>query len=129
MVVNDGSGSEYDTIFNQLKLQIPVLTHTSNKGKGSAIKTGFTFIRNIFQVPYVVVCFDDDGQHTIEDVNRVCVNAEKYPHALILGIRCFQGEVPQRSRIGNIITRGVYYAISKQYISDTQTGLRVSVIV
>ena len=46
------------------------------------------------------------------------------PDALVLGSRQFEGDVPLRSRIGNIATRGVMHALLGQKLTDTQTGLR-----
>jgi hypothetical protein len=56
----------------------------------------------------VVVTVDADGQHTPEDAQRVCAEAETHYAALVLGSRSFSGKVPLRSKLGNTITRGVF---------------------
>jgi putative flippase GtrA len=43
---------------------------------------------------------------------------------LVLGSRAFEGRVPLRSRIGNVLTRGVFRLLIGRSLSDTQTGLR-----
>jgi hypothetical protein len=44
--------------------------------------------------------------------------------SLVLGCRTFRGEVPLRSRIGNVATSAIMHALMGRKISDTQTGLR-----
>ena len=39
IVVNDGSGEEYDLIFKQAEEYATVLAHETNRGKGAAVKT------------------------------------------------------------------------------------------
>ena len=44
VVVDDGSGPEYKDIFGELEQQATVLTHSQNRGKGAALKTGLRYI-------------------------------------------------------------------------------------
>ncbi|MCR5747796.1 MAG: bifunctional glycosyltransferase family 2/GtrA family protein [Lachnospiraceae bacterium] len=124
VVVNDGSSKERDRIFKSCEKVTSVIEHSENLGKGVALKTGFLYIKNTFNSPYVVVTVDADGQHSVKDVIRACDEAEKYPDSLILGSRRFEKDVPLRSRLGNTVTRFVYCASSGVKINDTQTGLR-----
>ena len=45
LVVNDGSGEEFETIFEEVKKmpQCTLLVHPENKGKGAALKTAFRY--------------------------------------------------------------------------------------
>src|SRR5574344_1084332 len=43
IVVNDGSGQNFDGIFNTVSEKSTVLTHNENLGKGRALKTGFKY--------------------------------------------------------------------------------------
>ena len=49
IIINDGSGPKYDTIFSQAERLLDnqnhgvVLKHTQNMGKGRALKTGFSY--------------------------------------------------------------------------------------
>ena len=43
---------------------------------------------------------------------------------LVLGSRTFQGEVPKKSRIGNMISRKMFALFTGVEVWDTQTGLR-----
>lgn len=124
VVVNDGSGSEFDTIFNSTRQHAQVLSHGVNKGKGAALKTGLQYIRDTYAPPYTVVTLDADGQHSLGDAERVCLAASEDMSALVLGTRDFKGNVPMRSLVGNSITRAVFRVTSGRSVSDTQTGLR-----
>lgn len=127
LIVDDGSGPRYEGIFNAVKNQfgITVLHHSSNLGKGRALKTGFLFCKK--NCPGAIGCItaDCDGQHTSSQIMRMADALEKNQHALILGERCFDSnEIPFKSKFGNIITRKVFNALYHKDIPDTQTGLR-----
>ena len=73
-----------------------------------------------------VVTADADGQHLAADIRRVAERLEQLPgdRTLILGSRGFSGEVPLRSRFGNVMTRGIFKVLIGRALTDTQTGLR-----
>lgn len=124
VVVDDGSGETYRRIFQAVKdAGCTVLTHLSNRGKGSALKTGFHFLQEIGETDGVV-CADSDGQHLPEDIVRITGILKERDHHIVLGSRQFTGKVPLRSRIGNTITRAVYTLATGVKLYDTQTGLR-----
>ena len=75
-IVNDGSGSEYDSIFESITEPVKasggaVLQHEVNRGKGRALKTAFEYILNNDKDVEFVVTADSDGQHTCECIQRV----------------------------------------------------------
>lgn len=124
IVIDDGSGHSFSDIFDRAAEFAVILTHSENRGKGCAIKTGLKYIREHDSRPYTVVTMDADGQHQISDAVRVCEAAEHHLNALILGSRQLRENVPLRSRFGNTITRFVYRVSTGLRIHDTQTGLR-----
>ena len=124
VVVDDGSGTEYESLFELCGKEATVLRHEVNRGKGRALKTGLAYISEQWGTETVVVTLDADGQHRIEDAMAVCTIAEEHPDALVLGSRRFEGEVPLRSRFGNTMTRLVYRVSTGCRVYDTQTGLR-----
>lgn len=124
LIVDDGSGSDYAPLFLQAAEFGTVLTHTVNRGKGAAIKTALTYIREHYPAGSIIVTVDADGQHRTPDVLRLCQAAEKAPGTLILGSRALQEHVPLRSRFGNTVTRWVFTLSTGLRIHDTQTGLR-----
>lgn len=124
-VVDDGSGESFASLFNAAEAipRVSVLRHAVNLGKGAALKTGMNAI--LVGMPQCsCVTVDADGQHTWPDISRVAEAATNNPHALVLGTRLFDGDVPLRSRIGNTLTRHVFRLVVGHYITDTQTGLR-----
>lgn len=124
VIVDDGSGSAYSNIFKLAgEMGCTVLTHDKNKGKGQALKTGFSYIMETGDTNGVV-CADCDGQHTPEDIIKIAESISEYQNCIILGTRRFIGKVPFRSRFGNSITRAVFSYASGVKIHDTQTGLR-----
>lgn len=127
IVVNDGSGEKYNSIFKQTKenFNCVVLQHQHNFGKGRAIKTALEYV--IHKVPNAIgiITIDSDGQHTVNDVNK-CIEAfQKAPDKLVLGTRSFNTKVPLRSKLGNILTSKITSTVSGIRVNDTQTGLRV----
>ena len=126
LVVDDGSSEKHKVIFQEIDDagSILILTHTKNKGKGSALKTGLAYIENYISDNYTVVTVDADGQHSPKDVEMICRAAQTHPGCLVLGSRRIQKKTPLKSRLGNQITRMVYMLITGIHIYDTQTGLR-----
>ena len=125
VVVNDGSGAEYDTLFQELAdMGATVLRHYTNLGKGMALRTGLNHIACAFPHSVGVVTLDADGQHLAKDVLAVAARLLKIPRALIMGCRRFGVNTPLRSRVGNNTTRRVMRLLAGLNVSDTQTGLR-----
>ena len=126
LVVDDGSTREHKGIFKEIDDagSVLILTHTKNKGKGCAIKTGLKYIQKYISKNYIVVTVDADGQHRPKDVEMVCKMAQKHPGCLVLGRRKIQKETPLKSRLSNQIPRIIYMFTTGIRIYDTQTGLR-----
>lgn len=126
VVVDDGSGSEYENIFALIEKnpRVRILRHAINLGKGAALKTGFNFV--LINTPNVdtIVTADADGQHAPQDILRVARTSRENPGALVLGTRIFCKDIPLRSLIGNQMTRLVTFLLTGLKLADTQTGLR-----
>jgi glycosyltransferase involved in cell wall biosynthesis len=126
VVVNDGSSADYDGIFDELKkldINLILLEHETNRGKGAALKTGFNYLLQHGGDIEGVVTADADGQHSAEDILNVAskINARK---TIVLGFRQFDSGVPFRSRMGNQITKMMLRFFFSLDLQDTQTGLR-----
>ncbi len=124
LVVDDGSGPEHLHTFRQLEEKAIILHHKENLGKGAAIKTALSYIRDQLWDYDVVGVMDGDGQHTPADIERLLQKAEELEGHLILGVRQVGNDMPLRSRFGNWVTREIFRMLSGTYISDTQSGLR-----
>ena len=140
VIVDDGSGPDHAALFEELSQKATVLTHSENRGKGAALKTGLKYINKYMAYTEsvltktgaemisgrdaVIVTVDADGQHLPDDVQRVAEISASRPEALVLGSRALAGDIPARSRFGNAVTRHVYSAATGVKVHDTQTGLR-----
>ncbi len=126
IVVDDGSGTAYREIFQQVRsLGCTVATHSQNKGKGQALKTGFKIARDTFNLSEGIVTADADNQHQVCDIIKVSEALKEYPDSLIMGTRSFNtGSVPFKSLWGNRVTSFVFQASTGVACKDTQTGLR-----
>ena len=124
IVVDDGSGAEFRTIFDRVPDFAVLLRHEVNRGKGAALKTAMQHVLDALPDCDLALTADADGQHKYADILRVNQVARDNPGALVLGSRKFEGEVPFKSRWGNAITRQVFAIASGAKVYDTQTGLR-----
>ena len=127
LIVDDGSGEEFQEIFRkagELSGANAVVHLKSNKGKGTALKTGLKYIRDNCEAPYVVTTVDADGQHGISDINTVTRAAQSNRGTFIIGSRRLDRSTPFRSRSGNLITRVFLNTLTPARIYDTQSGLR-----
>ena len=124
LVVNDGSGKEFEKCFGQLDPAVYVIGYPENHGKGHAIKFALDYIACMGWSTGSIVTADADGQHKTSDILRVLAESQGNPGTLVLGSRAFDKDVPHRSRFGNSVTREVFARVSGLRVSDTQTGLR-----
>ena len=127
IVVDDGSGSDFQTLFARAEATegCTVLHHAVNLGKGRALKTAFNACLLRFPTQCGCVTADSDGQHTPQDILACMKKLWENPEALVLGCRNFDAaDVPMRSSFGNKCTRKVFRYLVGLSVSDTQTGLR-----
>ncbi len=123
VIVNDGSGSEYDEIFKEVSEFAAVVSHPHNCGKGRALKTGIKYISENFGECRFFITADADGQHRVEDILRVRDELEKGAE-FVLTTRKLKRNIPFRSKFGNDLSRFVYTLATGKYFSDNQSGLR-----
>lgn len=118
VIIDDGS--ENKEVLNKIH-NIKIITHEVNMGKGAALKTGFSYIRNMDVKG--VITLDDDLQQDIEDIKKICdFFLEK--EEVYFGVRLFEG-APFIRKNSNKITSYLFKKIYKEKIIDTQTGLRL----
>jgi glycosyltransferase involved in cell wall biosynthesis len=121
MVVDDGST---DGGLDTLKgLDIIVLQHPINRGKGAALLTAAKASRRLGMTHMVSI--DADGQHNPDDFKRFVPLVKKDPHAIIVGKRDFQTmDVPGLSRFGRHFSNFWLRLQTGQAVRDTQSGFR-----
>lgn len=127
IIINDGSDQEFNHVFTKINANnIAILIHSKNQGKGSALKTGFKYYLDHFSKSNKgVVTADADGQHSIQDIEKILINLLSSTNKLIIGSRDFNtNKPPLKSRVGNILTSKVLRILYGINIHDTQSGLR-----
>lgn len=124
VVVDDGSGEKYQPIFDKICDICIVLKHLENRGKGVALKTALTYIKEKLWNENVIGVMDCDGQHLPKDMMKLLAFAETHRQTMVLGVREVGEDMPPKSRLGNQITRTVFWLVSGVKVTDTQTGLR-----
>ena len=128
LVVDDGSSESYQPIFNEIASWdgCRVLHHEVNRGKGAALKTGFSYVLENTDLQGVITA-DSDGQHTVPDTLRLTELLKADEKNLLLGSRDFSRKskaVPPKSRFGNRTTSAIFALFYGRWLPDTQTGLR-----
>lgn len=125
LVVDDGSGEKYRSIFDSVQEQtvFPVLSYEDNKGKGHALKEGIRSLLKDYPDLDTIVTADGDGQHLRKDILRVAEKTKEFPSAVILGVRDF-ANAPAKSASGNKWSARYFYIATHRKVSDCQTGLR-----
>lgn len=130
IIVNDGSSEEYDKIFAEAESIITkrggkYISYRPNRGKGRALKTAFSYIKENMPDSIGCVTADSDGQHTPECISKIIDTLISKPDNLVLGVRKFdKKEIPWKSYFGNTITICVFSYVAGMRVSDTQSGLR-----
>mgnify|MGYP003295129110 CR=1 FL=1 len=123
LIINDGSNESFNPIFEKAKEFAHLEGYKVNRGKGEAMKYGYTIIKEDYPDAKHIITCDGDGQHSPRDVQRIYETLEK-ENDLVFGVRYFGKEVPMRSKFGNLVSRIIRSTLTKQYIADDQCGLR-----
>jgi len=123
LVVDDGSGEKYASVFREAEDYATVIHARENAGKGAALKLGMSRIKELFPGCTHFITADSDGQHKVEDIIRVR-EALLSGAVMVLTERDFKGKIPRRSMFGNILSRWVYTILTGHFLNDNQSGLR-----
>ena len=123
IVCNDGSTDLTSEIAEELGAT--VINHEKNLGYGAAIRS--IFLKSKDLDVDILVTFDADGQHRIEDINKVInpiINGES---DLVIGSRFLdesEKEVPQYRKVGIKVITKITNATIKKQLTDSQSGFR-----
>jgi glycosyltransferase involved in cell wall biosynthesis len=121
VVVDDGSADRTGDVAREAGAH--VLRHPQNRGKGAALKTGFTYA---CQHGYDgVITLDADGQHLPHEIPRFLACRKETGADLIIGGRAhlFAQMLPRR-RMANRFSAWSIAKASKTGITDSQSGFR-----
>jgi len=123
IVCNDGSSDLTSDIAE--KMGAFVINHEKNLGYGAAIRSIFLKAKELDGD--ILVTFDADGQHRIEDVEKVTKPIIDQESDLVIGSRFLdenEKEVPKYRKVGiNVLTKITNATIKKQ-LTDSQSGFR-----
>lgn len=123
IVCNDGSSDMTGEIAE--KLGAIVVNHPKNLGYGAGIRSIFLKAREIDSD--ILVTFDADGQHRVEDIQSVIEPIMKNESDIVIGSRFLKekdSKVPEYRKFGiKVITRLTNTSINKS-LTDSQSGFR-----
>ena len=122
IVCNDGSSDSTSDIAK--KMGVMVIDHSKNLGYGAAIRSIFLKAKEL--EADILVTFDADGQHRIEDVSKVIEPIKKENFDLVIGSR-FLGDVkniPRYRKAGIETITKVTNLATNTKITDSQSGFR-----
>ena len=121
MVVDDGSTDNgIETIKN---LNVHIIRHDKNKGKGTAIMSAARQARNLGMTHIITI--DADGQHNPSDLPTFLSKIEEDSYAIIVGKRNFAGtNIPFSSRFGRSFSNFWLRVQTGRSLKDTQSGFR-----
>ena len=122
IVCNDGSSDMTGRIAE--KMGAIVINHPKNLGYGAGIRS--IFLKSKELKPDILVTFDADGQHRIEDISKVIEPITSVKADIVIGSRFLDEDnnVPGYRKLGiNAITK-MTNITTKQKITDSQSGFR-----
>lgn len=123
VICNDGSTDATSKIVHDLG--VVVIDHEKNIGYGAAIKSIFLKARDMNAD--VLITFDADGQHRIEDINKVLDPILRKDADIVIGSRFMNeksGQIPEYRKIGIKALTKVANVSLKEKLTDSQSGFR-----
>jgi len=124
VVVDDASDDQ--TVAIAREYTPDVLEHLINRGQGAALKTGIQYA--LQQGADIIVTYDADGQHRVEDIAALLAPIEKGECEVALGSRYLtelsEQHVPLMRKILHRLAVGYTNLSTGLQLTDTHNGLR-----
>lgn len=122
IVCDDGSSDLTGPISE--KMGSVVIQHEKNQGYGAAIVSIFSKAREVNAD--ILVTFDADGQHRIEDIKNVISPIKDNLVDIVIGSRFLDGDstVPKYRKIGIKTITSISNTVSDLKLTDSQSGFR-----
>jgi glycosyltransferase involved in cell wall biosynthesis len=122
IVCDDGSSDMTSEISKNLGAV--VISHKKNMGYGVAINSIFQKSKEMKSD--LLVTFDADGQHRVEDIEKVVEPIKNNQADLVIGSRFLdkKSDIPNYRKIGIKVITQVTNASIKKKLTDSQSGFR-----
>ena len=118
IVINDGSSDKLDV--NDLDIEL--VEHEVNKGKGEAILSGATKAKELGYDSFVTM--DADKQHISSQIQKLTTAYQE--NTIVIGNRDFKGEhIPNSSKFGRKFSNFWVMLETFKKLGDTQSGFRM----
>jgi glycosyltransferase involved in cell wall biosynthesis len=122
LVVDDGSQEDVEAALADL--EVTVIRHEHNLGKGRAILTAARYAEEHHKTHIITI--DADGQHYPEQIPDFIATANDHPEAILLGVRDFNSsDAPFSSRFGRAFGNFWVRLQTGIKIKDIQSGYRM----
>lgn len=121
LVIDDGSQEDVATAL--AGLDVKIIRHESNRGKGQAILTAARYAKENNKTHILTI--DADGQHYPGQIPDFIESVNNNPDAIIIGVRKFSSEIPFSSRFGRSFGNFWVRIQTGFKINDIQSGYRV----
>ena len=124
IVCNDGSTDLTREIAE--KMGVEVINHPKNLGYGAGIRS--IFLKASKMEPDILVTFDADGQHKVEDIQSVIQPILDNDADIVIGSRFLNDEtnqnVPKYRKVGIKAITSITDSVTNLKLTDAQSGFR-----
>ena len=122
IVCNDGSSDLTSQIAE--KMGAIVINHPKNMGYGAAIRSLFLKAKELDTS--VLVTFDADGQHRVEDISKLLEAIQNDTADIVIGSRFLdkKSKIPKYREVGIKTITGLANVSTEVKVTDSQSGFR-----
>lgn len=129
VIVNDGSSDNTLEVIKESQRRYPksiyIYSHIINRGVGVAMQTGFDAV--LRYDPKYIVNMDSDGQHSVDDLEKVLEPLVTGRAQAVIGVRPLK-DMPLSRNFANVVMNLLTKIFYKVDVSDSQTGFRAITI-
>ncbi|AEA80518.1 glycosyltransferase involved in cell wall biogenesis [Candidatus Pelagibacter sp. IMCC9063] len=117
------NNSQDKTVEEVEKFPVFCAKHKYNLGKSLSMKTGMNFA--LIKKKKYVAYLDADGQHKVQDLEKICFMVKKKNYDAVLGYRKNLNNLNVKKKHGTRLLEFFFSFLYKKSIKDIQSGLRV----